>query len=120
MVAENGDCAVAKGAHEAQDLEGLWAAVHQIAGEPQRVPARLEIELVEQASQLVITALHVSDGEYGHALLVQAAGDGQREWRDRGVELQATIIDHLVAATHGPHRRLEDSAAGVSETFPGT
>ena len=44
---------------------------------------------------------------------VQDAWNRQREFWNGGVEFEAVLSDHPVAAAHGAHRRGDDGPAGV-------
>ena len=61
MIAEHDDRAVAECLDVAQHRERLPAAIDQIAAEPEPVLRRIELDLLDQADQLVMTALDVAD-----------------------------------------------------------
>ena len=41
----------------------------------------------------------------------------EREWRDRRIEADAVVGQHLVTALHSADRRFEDSATRVAESL---
>ena len=68
---------VAEVGDEPQHVERTRAAVDEIAGEPEPIAAAIEVNLVQQRSQLGVASLHVPDYVGGHALspLRDAEGD---------------------------------------------
>jgi hypothetical protein len=66
MIAEHGDGRRAEPLHEPQHVERARPAVHEVADEPELVPAGIEADAVDEAAQLVVTALHVADGVDRH------------------------------------------------------
>jgi hypothetical protein len=73
VVSEHRHRALAEVAHEAQHLERLGSAVHQIAEEPQSVPGA-EIGLAQQLLQLIEAALHVAQRVRRHARGLYSSG----------------------------------------------
>jgi len=61
VVAEHGDGALAQGLHEAQALEGIGAAVDEVAHEPEAIARGIEARLVEQPLQRPEAALEIAD-----------------------------------------------------------
>ena len=63
-------------AHEAQCLERLRAAIHEIADEPQLVAVGGVVAALEQRLQFVAAALDVTDGVAGHVAVTQCSRPG--------------------------------------------
>ncbi len=66
VIAEYGNCRVTEGLYESQGLERLRATVDEVAGQPQRILARVEIDGVEQPPERVVAALQVPDSVKRH------------------------------------------------------
>jgi hypothetical protein len=67
VIAEHGNGTRAELSDEAQCFERLGAAVDEIADEPENVTGRVERDAVEQAAQLIVAALDVTDRVSSHA-----------------------------------------------------
>src|SRR5438105_15449775 len=66
MIAEHGDSRVAQPAQVAQHVRARRSPIHQVAGEPESVATRIELQAFQQTLQRIETALHVADGVNGH------------------------------------------------------
>ena len=68
VITEDNARVVAELRDVAQDSQGLWAAVDEIANEPQAIAAAPEVYEIQQRLELVEATLHVADGIGGHEL----------------------------------------------------
>ena len=66
VVTQYGYRILAEGAYEPQDFQGLRAAVHQVAHEPELVFVGGELQLRDQRTQFRITSLDVTDRVPAH------------------------------------------------------
>ncbi len=76
MVAQHRDGRAAQVAHETQRLERLRAAVHHIAGQPQAITGRAEIDPLQQATKGFQATLQVADSVGGQC---SAPGTARRK-----------------------------------------
>ena len=67
QVPEHDGRGLAEGPHGAQRRERGGAAVHEVAGEPEPVAARVEADPVEQREEFRVAALQVADRPERHA-----------------------------------------------------
>lgn len=69
VVSQNGDCSASQIFHEPQRLERFGTAINQIARQPEAVILWVEIDLVEQASERIVTSLDIADCVNGQSIL---------------------------------------------------
>src|SRR5690606_27892222 len=119
MVAQYRNSGRAQGFYKPQTLQGLRAPIDQVAGKPELIPGRVELNLLQQALQGVETALQITDGVDRHSdssilnPLMERPRKGQHEAGYFRIEQAAIVGAHLVAALHGPHFRGQDTATGI-------
>jgi hypothetical protein len=63
VVTEHHDGVLAERTHETQHGQGVRAAVHEIAHEPQAIAVRRESDALQERPQLVVATLNVADRE---------------------------------------------------------
>ena len=68
MIAQHGDRTVAQRPHQPQHLQRTGATIDQVANEPEPVLCGVEVDLLQQELQLVVTTLNVAYGIGGHDL----------------------------------------------------
>jgi hypothetical protein len=62
VIAEDADGSGTQAAYEAQQGQGVGPSVDQIAGKPEAILGGVEIDVVQQAQQIVETALDIANG----------------------------------------------------------
>ena len=82
VVAEHDAGPVPEIGGETQHVEGVRAAVDEVAGEPETIPPGVEAADAQQGPQLGVTALYVPDRVDGHC---RAQSRTRRTTRSRGV-----------------------------------
>ncbi len=76
---------------------------------------RIKLDFVEQAPKRAVATLQVAYCVLSQ--LVQNAGNGEGEWRDRCFEICAVVGFHMVATLHRADRRLQYRAARIAKRF---
>lgn len=79
VIAQHAHQGVAHGIKKAQGFQRLWAAVDQIANQPQAILGRVESDFFKQALQRLQAALQVTDGISRHQC--RAPGTARRKGR---------------------------------------
>jgi hypothetical protein len=74
VIAEHHAGLVSERTHEAQHRRGLRPTIHKIAGKPQLIARRIEVNLIQQPQQRIEAALQIANRVSGHRLLFVPRG----------------------------------------------
>lgn len=121
VISKHGKRTIAQRLHKAQGLQGLIAAIDQVAAKPQGINGGIEINLFEESAELGVTALDITYRVYGHGRdrLMQHSRGREHEFIYFRIEMRAVVGLHLITAFHRAYRGFEHRARGINELFSG-
>ena len=92
VVAQHRGCRIPQVPDETQAGQRLRAAVDQVAGKPEPVPARVEPDFLQQLSQLIEASLEIANGVGGHGFMGSFMGSGRTLHTQGSVHVMLLLI----------------------------